>query len=103
MIYQYHSLDREISECLNVDKCTVSRTVALFNESRTFSNVSILNLTRRTLSDAELCIDKPGIYLSELQQALLDEHGTDVSTICKCLQEADITRQKMVITAKQSY
>ena len=49
-------------------------------------------------------IDKPGIYLSEIRQCLLEEHGTDVtiSTICKFLhKEAGSTRQKMVLTAKQ--
>ena len=115
MIYQYHSLDksyREISECLNVDKSTVSRTVALFNETGTVSKRQYPeshSASRRKLTDVdklliiELCIDKPGIYLSELHQALLEEHGTDVSvsTICKYLHEAGFTRQKMVITAKQ--
>ena len=96
-----------------MDKSTVSRIVALFNETGTVSkrqypdshSASHKKLTEvDKLMIIEIALDKPGIYLSEIKQCLLEEHGTDVSvsTICKYLHnEAGFTRQKMIITAKQ--
>ena len=50
-----------------------------------------------------MVLDKPGIYLRELQAALLHEMGIDVteSAICKVLRKAGFTRQNMVIFATQ--
>ena len=116
MIYQYYSLRKtcqQIAESLNVDKSTVSRTVTLFNETGAVSKrryPESHSASHRKLTDVDklliidIAISKPGIYLSEIQQCLLKEHGTEVSlsTICKYLHnEAGFTRQKMIITAKQ--
>ena len=51
----------------------------------------------------EIAIEKPGIYLREIKQFLMEETGTEVdtSTICRFLKESGFTRQKMIITAKQ--
>ena len=116
MIYQYYSLRKtyqEITESLNVDKSTVRRTVALFNETGGVSKHRYPDLhsaSYRKLTDVDkllitdIALSKPGIYLSEIQHSLLEEHGTEVSlsTICRYLHnEAGFTRQEMVITARQ--
>ncbi len=116
MIYQYHGLRKsmqEVAQCLNVDKSTVCRTISLFDGTGTVAKrcyPSSHSATHCKLSDVDkylivsAAIDKPGIYLSEIKQKLLEEHGTDVSisSICKFFhKEAGFTRQKMVITAKQ--
>jgi hypothetical protein len=51
----------------------------------------------------ELAIDKPGIYLREIQASLFIETGTDVdtSTICRYLHFSGFTRLKLKVTAKQ--
>ena len=49
----------------------------------------------------DIAISKPRVYLSEIQQCLLEEHGTEVSLSKYLHNEAGSTRQKMVITAKQ--
>ena len=96
-----------------MDKSTVSRIVVLFNETGTVSKRQYPDshsASHRKLTEVdklmiiEIALDKPGIYLGEIKQCLLEEHGTDVSvsTICKYLyNEAGFTRQKMIITAKQ--
>ena len=50
-----------------------------------------------------MVLDKPGIYLRELQAALLHEMGIDVteSAIRKVLRKAGFTRQNMVTFATQ--
>lgn len=51
----------------------------------------------------ELSIDKPGIYLAEIQKELFQATGIDVSvsTICRTLQKNGFTRQKIAVTALQ--
>ena len=51
----------------------------------------------------ELVIDKPGIYLTEIRQELVEQTGTDVneSTICRFLHASGFTRQRMITTATQ--
>lgn len=51
----------------------------------------------------ELAIEKPRIYLREIQTCLYEETGTevDISTICRYLQFSGFTRQKLKVTAKQ--
>ena len=50
-----------------------------------------------------MVLDKPAIYIRELQAALLHEMGIDVteSAICKVLRKAGFTRQNMVTFATQ--
>lgn len=114
MIYQAWMLNkssREIAQNLNVDKSTVSRTVRLFNEEGHVNKKSYPAVNEGTkkltqideLIILELVIDRPGIYLHELQQAILEETGTDVDpcTICRFLKKSGFTKQKMVLVAKQ--
>ena len=116
MIYQYYSLRKthqQVAENLNVGKATVSRTIALFDETGTVSKrkypVSHSEKHRKLTNVDKLLIidftvDNPGVFLHEIQQCLLEEHGTEVSisTICKFLHnEAGFTRQRMILTAKQ--
>ena len=85
MIYQALVLNkssREIAQNLNVDQSTVSRTVKLFNEEGHINkksypaNEGTKKLTQiDELFILELVIDRPGIYLHELQQAILEETG----------------------------
>ena len=95
-----------------MDKSTVSRSVALFNEIGAVSKRQYPDshsASHRKLTDVDklliidIALSEPGIHLSEIR-CLLDEHGTEVSlsTICRYLHnEAGFTRQKMVITARQ--
>lgn len=116
MVYQQYSQQKtyqQIADSLNVDKSTVSRTLKLFNETGAVSKRLYPEshaASHRKLTDVDklliidIAISKPGIYLREIQQCLLEEHGTEVSlsTICKFLHnEAGFTRQKMIITATQ--
>ena len=115
MIYNVCALDKSCSEtasCLGVDLSTVKRTVALFDETgnvtkRKYPNTHGDHLRKLTDIDKllvlEIAIEKPGIYLREIKQFLMEETGTevDISTICRFLKESGFTRQKMVITAKQ--
>lgn len=116
MVYQHYSLcktQQDIAQHLNVDQSTVCRTLSLFNQTGTVSKRSYPpahRIAHSKLTEVDkhliltLAIDKPGAYLDELRQSLLDEHGTDVwvGTICKFLhKEGGFTRQKMVLRAKQ--
>lgn len=113
MIYQSLILNRssrEIAQNLNVDQSTVSRTVKLFDEQGDVTkkdypgNVGTKKLTPiDQLVILELVIDRPGIYLHELQQELANETGTEVdsTTICRFLSKSGFSRQKMVLAAKQ--
>ena len=115
IIYHVHALGRSCSEtacCLCVDASTVRRTVALFDQTgkvakRKYPDTHGGHLRKLTDVDKllvlEIAIERPGIYLREIRQFLLEETGTevDVSTICRFLKESGFTRQKMTITAKQ--
>ena len=95
---------------LHVDQSTVSRTVRLFNEQGDVAKKSYpANTGTRKLTQLdqlillELVLDKPGIYLHELQHQLIEETGTEVdpSTICRFLAKSGFTKQKMILAAKQ--
>ena len=113
MIYQAEALGksyREIASNLNVDVSTVCRIVNLFATTddvrpRLYPpNLGTFKLTEiDKLIILELAIEKPGIYLREIQAYLHEETGTDVdiSTICRYLQISGFTRQKLKVTAKQ--
>ena len=97
IVYQSLVLEkssREIAKNLNVDQSTVSRTVRLFNEQGNVAKKAYpANSGTQKFTDLdqliilELIIDRSGIYLHELQQELVDETGTEVSTstICRFL------------------
>ena len=115
MIYHVCALGKSYSEtasCLGVDPSTVRRTVALFDETgsvakRKYPDTHGDHLRKLTDVDKllvlEIAVEKPGIYLREIKQFLMEETGTevDISTICRFLKESGFTRQKMIITAKQ--
>ena len=113
IIYQAEALGkqyREIAANLNVDTATVSRIVSLFYATGNIKpKLYPPNLGTATLTEIdkliilELAIEKPGIYLREIQDYLSKETGTtvDVSTICRFLHFSGFTRQKLAITAKQ--
>ena len=113
MVYQAKVLEktyREIAESLNVDKSTVSRTVALFDSTGDVARKDHPpNLGTRVLTNIdklfilELVIDRPGVYLREIQDELTVETGTlaDTSTICRFLHASGFTRQKLCLSAKQ--
>ena len=113
MVYQALVLSkssREIAQNLNVDQSTVSRTVKLFHQQGDVAkkNYPGNDGTRKLtgidqLIVLELVLDRPGIYLHELQQELVEETGTEVdpSTICRFLSKSGFTRQKMALAAKQ--
>ena len=48
-------------------------------------------------------VTKPGIYLQEIQEELLNvlQSGVDVSTICRFVHSNGFTRQKMCLVAIQ--
>lgn len=113
MVFQVQSLNktcREVGECLNVDPATVSRTNCLFDFTGGVSKKKYPpNKGTRKLTEIdmliclELAIERPGIYLGEIRQQLLEETGTDVTecTISRFLHASGFTRQKMITTALQ--
>lgn len=113
MVYQVKFLGKaysEIASNLNVDASTVCRIVSLFDTTGDVCpkqyppNTGTVKLTDiDKFLILELVVDKPGIYLREIQQQLVQDTGTEVdtSTICRFLHSSGFTRQKLVITAKQ--
>ena len=114
IIYQVKALGknyREVALSLNVDASTVCRTSELFERTGDVSpkphpstNLGTARLTEiNKFLILELSINKPGIYLCEIQQYLHAQTGTevDISTICRFLHASGFTRQKLAITAKQ--
>ena len=112
-MYQAEALGksyREIASNLNIDASTVCRIVNLFATTNDVRlrlyppNLGTFKLTEiDKLVILELAIEKPGIYLREIQASLLVETGTDVdiSTICRYLHFSGFTRQKLKVIAKQ--
>ena len=105
-----HKSRREVAQNLCVDPSTVSRTLSLFNASGSVEerkyppNTGTAVLTEiDKIIILETVVEKPETYLREIQQTLIQETGTDVdtSTIWRFLQTSNITRQKMVMVAKQ--
>ena len=110
MIYQVKVQNlphRDVANNLCVDQSTVSRTVALFDDTGDIKRRKYpSNLGTAKLSDydklviLEILIDHPGVYLREVQNKLANTTGTqvDVSTICRFLHA---TGFKMVVYAIQ--
>ena len=115
MVYQYYGLGftyKRIAENINVDASTVQRTVKLFEATGAVSKAQHPKgmshpCTKLTVFDEflilELVIERPGIYLREIQCELKDETGTDVSisTICNFLHKNGFTRQRLTRIAVQ--
>ena len=100
----------EVRQNSCVDPSTVSRTLSLFNasgnvEERKYPpNTGTAVLTEiDKIIILETVVEKPETYLREIQQTLIQETGTDIdtSTFWRFLQTSNITRQKMVLVAKQ--
>lgn len=113
IVYQVFGLGntyRTVASNLNVDPSTVARVIARFMEVGGVQKRSYpFNAGVTKLSDIgkrliiELAVDKPGLYLAEIQQELYQATGIDVSetTICRTLQKNGFTRQKTAVTALQ--
>ena len=114
--YQRYSLElshQKIAINLHVDQSTVYRTIALFDAT---GDVRKAEYSRKgqshhlqKLTDIdhhlimEAVIDRPGIYLHEIQEYLRQQTGTEISlsSICNFLRKQGFTRQKMTRVAIQ--
>ena len=113
MVYQVVGLKksyRQVALALNVDVSTVQRTLKLFAQTGCIQkrkyppNVENTKLTEfAKVFIISLVIERPGIYLHEVKQLLLEYTGIDVqeSTICKVLKVCGLSRQKMTLVANQ--
>ena len=109
MVWQTETLqysNEQVAKNLGVDRSTVSRIVHLFNTTGNVCKKSD-NAYRKLTSPAQvlvlnLVIEKPGIYLREIQAELMHMLLLDVnvSTICKFL-HAGFTYQKLCMVALQ--
>ena len=104
------SENKVIAQNLNVDVATVWRVIKLFNETGTISKKaypqekSFRKLTPPLeLMVLHLALNRPGIYLREIQSELLATTGAEVSqsAICRFFQKVGFTRQKMKLVALQ--
>ena len=101
--------DKSIASNLCVDPSTVYRVVKRFNENG--GSVSkkeypkdcrVLKLTKPVEATIlNILMQKPGVYLREMQEELSRVYGVDVhqSTLCQFLQKSGFSRQKMKIVA----
>ena len=117
MVYQRFGLElsyRKIAANLNIDQSTVQRTIKLFEASGTVSKAEYPKgashpFTKLTVIDEflilELVIERPGIYLREIQQQVRDDTGTEVSisTICNFLHKNGFTRLGWLCSRMKCY
>ena len=78
---------RKIAEAVNVDPSTVCRIIALFDETGNVSKQKYPeNVGTRNLTDVDkvmiltIVLEKPGIYLCEIERLLVEETGTEVDS-----------------------
>jgi len=102
---------RDVPSKLNVDPSTVQRTVDLFLwtgavQKRSYPqhfgpDMKLTDIGKHFILDR--VIEKPGIYLNEITEKLLQVTGIDNSEgrICRYLREWEFTRQKMSLAAIQ--
>ena len=99
-----------IASNLCIHKSTVSRILTLFHGTGTVSKKPYpTEKAHRKLTPPvqllilHLVIKRPGIYLREIQEELVNtlHVDVDVSTISRCLHSSGFTRQKLKITASQ--
>lgn len=102
--------NKQIAQNLGVDKSTVSRILQLFHTTGSLckKSKSSANAFRKLTSPAQmlilnLVIEKPGIYLKEIQEELLHTLmlEVDISTICRFLHSNGFTHQKLCLVAIQ--
>jgi len=113
MVWQKEGLqysNGKITQNLGVDKSTVSRTLQLFYATGSVhKKCQRADKAFRKLTDPaqllilHLVIEKPGIYLKEIQEALLHTLLVEVvtSTIYMFLHTSGFTRQKLCLVAFQ--
>lgn len=112
MIYQKNMglSYREIGKNLNVDPSTIYRTVRLFEETGTVLSIQGYHedttkklSTQDELTIIEAILDRPSMYLHELQHAVNLSSGTTISTstICKFLHRQRFSRTKLMFRAQQ--
>lgn len=99
-----------IAQNLNIHQSTVSRTLHLFNTTGSVRKRPYpKERAFRKLTDScqlliyHLVVQRPGIYLHEIQSELLNVLLVDVSiaTICRFLHESGFTRQRLKHVALQ--
>ncbi len=107
MVWQREALRltySSIARNLGVDESTVIRTLELFNTTGSVAKrVYPSNRASRILTEPgqlyilNLVLDKPGIYLNEIQKELESFLliTVDISTICKFIHKSGLTRQKL--------
>jgi len=112
MVWQRQALGytyQKVAENLCVDESTVYRTLQLFESSGSVEKRKYpkKNAFRKLTTPAQLLIlylvvEKPGIYLHEVQSLhdmlMID---VDLSTICRFLKNNGLTRQKLHFAAAQ--
>ena len=115
MVYQRYALEltyREIATNLNVDPSTVQRVVQQFEESRTVMKDPYPkghNHPSQILTEVDelliihLVLDRPSIYLHEIQKELAETTGTAifVPTLCNFLHKNGFSRKKLGRVALQ--
>lgn len=102
--------NKQVAQNLGVDRSTVSRTLQLFhNTGSVCKKLQCADKAFRKLTSPAqmliltLVIEKPGIYLREIQVELLHLLLIDVeiSTICRFLHTSGFTHQKLCLVALQ--
>jgi len=115
MVYQYYALEltyREIASNLNVDPSTVQRVVQRFEQSGTVTKDAYPkdhNHPSQILTEVDellvihLVLDRPSIYIREIQQELAETTGRAVSlpTLCNFLHKNGFSRKKLSKVALQ--
>ena len=100
----------KVAENLSVDTSTVHRIVKKFRTTGTvmkkpYATSSLpVKMTRPVqLTVLRLVLDKPGIYLREIQQELVWMFGLSISlsSLCNFLKKNNFTRKKMQLVASQ--
>ena len=114
MIWQKEALglsSSEVATRLGVDPTTVRRIIRKFKRTGNVGKekypVRLHPLRKLSLPIqfciADLVLQRPGIYINELQHHILQHHGEQISssTICRFLHSAGFTRQRLRIAASQ--
>ena len=115
MVYQRYALEltyREIATNLNFDPSTVQRVVQRFEVTGMVTNdpypkghnhPSQILIKVDELLITHLVLDRPSIYLHEIQKELAETTGTEISvpTLCNFLHKNDFFRKKLSRVALQ--
>lgn len=98
---------RTVAANLLVNQSTVCRCITLFQSTGDIKGKDYppnIGATKLTAIDKllilELVLEKPGIYLREIQTYLLLETGTEIN-VSTIMHLSGFTREKMIIRAKQ--